>query len=421
MTALAVLAIGGAALFARADQATRIAEDARSLGDLQAALADAATHRAALVVAFASIGDTVPAVAFEAVDEALLAVDRIRGRLGTDSELASQAETVTRFTQELRSLLVVGETNEARAAVERDVLPAISVLATGLSQEVANVSGRIELEQARAGTLARAASFVVALIVPILAVVGLRVAARRRLERERLEAEVKRQRDLAEARDRLIAGLSHQLRTPITGIYVWSDLLDQDQQLAAEGARAILSQAGDLKRMVDNILVAARIDSSALANRPEPTEPSRIVAAALAHFRRVGSTFLVDCEAALVLVDGPRLEQAIHNLAANAVIHGDPPVEVVGRASDSWYRIAVIDRGPGLDEERSRDPFAPYARASEELTTSPSLGLGLSVAEALARLMGGRLEYLRRDGCTIFALRVPLVAKVSEPSPQLVP
>lgn len=76
---MTVLATGGALLFSKADQAERIAADARTLGELQAASAETATFRAALVIAFASTGDVVPAVALEAVDEAVDAARRAEG------------------------------------------------------------------------------------------------------------------------------------------------------------------------------------------------------------------------------------------------------------------------------------------------------------------------------------------------------
>jgi len=405
-----VLAIGGAALFSQADQAARIAEDAENLGDLQAAVAETSTHRAALVIAFASIDAVVPPVALEAIDEGLLAVGRIRDRLSEFPHLEAEAGALEATTAEVGRLLAADAPEAARRVVETDLLPAVGGLAQRLAEEAARIEGRIATEQARAGSLARAASFVVALLVPVLAVVLVRSAARRRLERDRLEAEVKRQRDLAEARDRLIAGLSHQLRTPITGIYGWSDILAHDPELVEEGTMAILGQAGDLRRMVDDIIVAARLDDDALAYRPQPTEISKVVAKALSHFRRIGSRLLVDCEDALVTVDGPRLEQAIHNLVSNAFLHGAPPIEVVGRINGQIYRLAVIDRGQGLPEHRSQDPFAPFAHAPEDITTANSLGLGLSVAASLARLVGGRLEYLRQDACSVFSLTVPLTS-----------
>ncbi|CAN5753908.1 hypothetical protein BH18ACT6_BH18ACT6_24840 [soil metagenome] len=405
---MTVLATGGALLFSKADQAERIAADARTLGELQAASAETATFRAALVIAFASTGDVVPAVALEAVDEAVDAARRAEDRFDAYPVLRSNASLLVDTTEEVRRVFSEGDTAAARELVETEVLPTVSQLATDLSQTSATVAGRIQAEQAQAGRLARAASFVVALIVPVLAVVIVRRNTRRRLERERLESEMLRQRELAEARDRLIAGLSHQLRTPITGIYGWSDLLGQNPEIVAEGSLAILGQAGDLRRMVDDILVAARLDTSALVYLPTSRDVGKVVAQAVSHFERIGHEVRIECAAAEVFVDGPRLEKVVHNLVSNALRHGQPPVEVVGRVAGPVYRLAVIDRGGGLKLDRMENPFAPFAHAPEAITTANSLGLGLAVADSLARLVGGGIEYLRRDGCTVFALTIPL-------------
>jgi K+-sensing histidine kinase KdpD len=378
------------------------------LGDLQAAAADTATHRAALVIAFATIGETVPEVSVDALDEATRAAERIRTRLGAGSNLRSLADSLVDVTGDVEVLLAEGDATRARELVESDVLPAVAELASALNRDIATITGRIEAEQARAGGLARAASFVVALLVPILAVVLVRSLARRRLDRQRLESEVLRQKELGENRDRLIAGLSHQLRTPITGIYGWSELISQSPALAEEGAVAILSEAGDLRRMVDDILVTARLDADKLGYRASRQGVTGIISRAVEHFLRVGHSVEVDCEEAAVDVDAPRLEHALRNLISNAIGHGGAPVHIAGRTSDGYYRIAVIDHGDGLDGDRETDPFAMFAHRAEDITTANSLGLGLSVADSLARLMGGSLDYLRRDGRTVFSLTVPL-------------
>lgn len=114
-----------------------------------------------------------------------------------------------------------------------------------------------------------------------------------------------------------------------------------------------------------------------LAYRTGPTQIGKLVDHAVNHFEGVGLEVRVDCADADVEVDGQRLEQAIHNLVANALRHGKPPVELVERVTGSVYRLAVIDRGEGLDESRIEDPFAPFANAPEDITTANSLGLGL--------------------------------------------
>jgi signal transduction histidine kinase len=321
---------------------------------------------------------------------------------------ASLASATELAEEDLRD----GEVLRARTRIETEVLPVVSNLASSLDEQAATLRGRIESEQDRAGRLARLASFVVALVVPVLAVLMVRQGARRRLERQRLEAEVARQQDLAETQERMIAGLSHQLRTPITGIYGWSDLLRQDPGLVDEGALVILQQAGTLRRMVDDILVTTRIHSTELARRPAISNIDGIIDDAVGHFGRLGQSLRIDAEPAELFVDRARVVHALHNLVANAIQHGHGPIEIIGRKSVGQYRLAVVDRGKGLDPSLSRDPFAAFAHAPEDITTANSLGLGLFVAESLVRGEGGRLSYRRQEGCTIFAVSLPIAVEV---------
>lgn len=410
---MVVIAVGAAAVFSSADQAARIAADSQRLKSIQVALSETANHRAALVIAFASLDGDITEVSLEAAGEAVAASDRINERLTNLDDagpLQSLANEVASSTRTVQELMARSAEDAARVVVEAETLPAVSDLAEALSGEVARVSGLIDAEQAQAGQLTQVASFVVALLVPVLSVIFIRQRARRRLERAALEAELTRQRELAEAKDRLIAGLSHQLRTPLTGIYGWADMISHQPgpQIVDEGAVAILGQSGELRRMVDDILVTARLDATNLEYRAAPSPITDIVQGAISHFVRVGEQIKVDCVEASVMVDRPRLQHVIHNLVANAFAHGLEPVEVIGRAEASVYRLAICDSGPGLPPGRASNPFAPMAQPSEDIVFAPGLGLGLSVAQGLVSLIGGEIEYRHQVGHTVFMVTVPL-------------
>ncbi|MGH8959018.1 MAG: sensor histidine kinase [Acidimicrobiia bacterium] len=414
-TAMVVIAVGAAAVFSNADQGARIAADSQRLKAVQIALSETATHRAALVIAFASLDGEITDVSLEALGEAVAASDRINQQLASLSDslpLRSLASEVSVSTRTVQELMARSAPDAARMEVEANTLPALGGLAEALSREAARVGGLIDAEQASAGRLTQAASFVVALLVPVLSVVFIRRRARRRLERAQLEAELTRQRELAETKDRLIAGLSHQLRTPLTGIYGWADMISHQPgpQIVDEGAVAILSQSGELRRMVDDILVTARLDATNLEYRPAAAPITDIVDSAVSHFVRVGEQVKVDCQEAMVMVDRPRLQHAIHNLVANAIAHGNEPVEVIGKEDESWYRLAVCDTGPGLPPGRIEAPFAAFDHASENIVVAPGLGLGLSVARALVSLMGGEIEYRHQVGHTVFMVSIPMAS-----------
>ncbi|HKY49065.1 MAG TPA: histidine kinase dimerization/phospho-acceptor domain-containing protein, partial [Acidimicrobiia bacterium] len=380
---------------------------------LERASAETATHRASLVIAFAAAGMDQADLATKAAAESMRAVERIVGLLGAlevpREALVASAENLLSSTIEVGDQLQAGRAELARDLVEDATLPEVEALAQALAAEAGIMSSRIAGERSEAGSLARTASFVVALVVPAMTVVGFRRVTKRRIERERLEAELSRQRELSQAKDHLIAGLSHQLRTPITGIYGFADVLltYPDPELLEEGLATILEESGNLRRMVDDILVTARIDAENLGYNPVGTAVTAIVDHTLSHFVRLGASIKVDCEPCLINVDASRLEHALRNLVANAIGHGAEPIHVVGRVAGDAYRLAVCDAGPGLGSESEADPFRAFANDPDSVTIRGSLGLGLSVARTLIEAMAGTIEHTRVDGTTVFAMTLP--------------
>jgi len=413
LIAAVAVAIGASVVFARADQVERIGADAQDLSTLERASAETATHRASLVVAFAATGMDQDVLAGEAAAEAVLAAERIVGLLAElevpREPLVVFAEDVLSSTIEVGDHLQAGRTDIARQLVDVSTLPKVEQLAQAIGGEAGIMASRIAGERSEAGSLARTASFVVALLVPAMTVIGFRRVAKRRIERERLEAELIRQQELSQAKDHLIAGLSHQLRTPITGIYGFADLLltYPDPDLLEEGLATILKESGNLRRMVDDILVAARIDADSVGYNPVETSVAEVVDRTLSHFLRLGTLIKVDCEPCLIQVDAARLEHAIRNLVANAIGHGAEPIQIVGRAAGDVYRLAVCDSGPGLGPDAAANPFRAFANDPASVTVRGSLGLGLSVAKTLIEAMSGTIEHTRVDGTTVFAVTLP--------------
>lgn len=407
-------AIGAGVVFARADQVERIGADAQDLSTLERVSAETATHRASLVVAFAAAGIDQAVLAGEAAAEAVTAAERIIGLIAvlevSRQSLDTSAEALLSSTVQVGDHLQAGRIDLARRLVEDATLSQVERLAEAVASEAGILASRIAGERSEAGRLARTASFVVALLVPAMTVAGFRRVAQRRIERERLEAELVRQRELTEAKDHLIAGLSHQLRTPITGIYGFADILLSypDPALVEEGMKVILKESGNLRRMVDDILVAARIDAENVGFAPVSTNVTEVVDRTLSHFLRLGADIKVDCEHAQIHVDGSRLEHALRNLVANAIDHGAEPIQIVGRSVGDVYRLAVCDSGSGLDPDSLAEPFRPFAHDPASVTIWGSLGLGLSVAKTLIEAMGGTIEHTRVDGTTVFALSLPI-------------
>jgi signal transduction histidine kinase len=110
-----------------------------------------------------------------------------------------------------------------------------------------------------------------------------------------------------------------------------------------------------------------------------------------------------------------RVRQIVRNLLTNAVRHGGPNVVVRLDVEGGAALLTLSDDGRGVPSDRADLIFEPYVGSNREGTMPASVGLGLSVARQLTRLMDGDLRYERRDGWTIFTLSLPLAAAAPVP------
>jgi signal transduction histidine kinase len=298
--------------------------------------------------------------------------------------------------------------------------PALNRISSQLAAASGELSAAIAAEQAEAGRAARLSSFSAALIAPALVLLAYRRSARRRLDHQRLQAELQRTHDLSRAKDELIAGLSHQLRTPLTGIQGFaSAVLEQAEQgqletsQVVEMTRAIYEESQDLGRMIDDFLVASRSEAGSLSFALVPAQMIDAIRPVVEATARAGRHLTLEIEDQLVLVDSSRVRQLLRNLIDNAYSHGRAPVALRGRRTGDRYQLHVSDRGPGIPPADLAKALAGFVHSGREATVTGSLGLGLYVARTLAQGLGSDLVYRREQNETIFEIDLPLVGSTA--------
>lgn len=217
-----------------------------------------------------------------------------------------------------------------------------------------------------------------------------------------------------------IATVSHQLKTPLTGIRMalhmlagpkFGDLNERQRELA-ETAR---DESDRLFRMVQGLLDMSRIKSGRIALECNGAAPAAVLETAAAAIRAQAAAqgIAVRIEAAAGLpdiwVDGPRLEHVFMNLAANA-LKFTPEGGAIVMAAESeadWVQFSVCDTGPGIPEESLPHVFDPFYRAPGQEDASGA-GLGLAIAQQIAAAHGGRLTAENRDaGGACFRVWLP--------------
>ena len=227
---------------------------------------------------------------------------------------------------------------------------------------------------------------------------------------ERIEALVRAQRSL-------LANASHELRSPLARLKVATALLaDPGAAPADEAGRAALRgeverNVAELDALIDEILLASRLDAAAEAVAREPVDLLALLAEEAA---RVRATLEVDPSATPappsgasgparepMTVDGdPRLlRRLVRNLLENARRHGaGSPVEVRARAGAGGPAFEVLDRGPGVPEAERERIFEPFHRVSGHGEGAGGVGLGLSLVRQIAQRHGATVRCVPREG-----------------------
>jgi hypothetical protein len=232
-------------------------------------------------------------------------------------------------------------------------------------------------------------------------------------------------------KDRFLANVSHEMRSPLTVIIGAATFLRDYEGKPSEREEmvaGILTSAQALHGLVDGLLRVARLDAGD-ETALEDVAPAEVVADALRVAGVEGRTsVLLDPRIAPFPADPARLAGALANLLDNALKFGPAgePVElrvspcVLGRPGGSVAGVAfaVLDRGPGLAEEDVERAFAPFEQGGDPLTGKPAgVGLGLYEARAIARRHGGTLIYLPRPGGgSEFRISLPAEAAVVSPT-----
>lgn len=196
------------------------------------------------------------------------------------------------------------------------------------------------------------------------------------------------------SRTEMLAGISHDLRTPLTRMKLEIEMGNID----AATREALESDIDEMQRMIDEYLDFARGDAG------EPMEPTdlalmmRDVVAGYARQHR--AVTLGQCAGAVMMVRPQAMRRALSNLIDNALRYGRA-AHVELEQSLAFVRIKVTDQGPGIPEAEHETVFKPFTRleASRNVATG-GVGLGLSIARDIAQSHGGiiTLENQRRNG-----------------------
>jgi len=200
----------------------------------------------------------------------------------------------------------------------------------------------------------------------------------------------KRLRALVENRTRLLAAISHDLRTPLTLLRLRAENVDE-----AEERERMLATIADMESMVAATLQFARDEAQAEPRRR--TDVTALLASVVDDMADAGRMVTMDPAQSLIIDCQPgALKRALTNLIDNAVNYGKQAHSMI-RASKEGIVIAIDDAGPGIPTEELERVFQPFYRLeSSRSRDTGGIGLGLAIAQSIVQTHGGQLTLANR-------------------------
>ncbi len=234
--------------------------------------------------------------------------------------------------------------------------------------------------------------------------------------------DVTEEQALRNLRSFFLANISHEFRTPLSTLNASMELLmDEVEDLSAAEIRELLQPSYlsliSLQTLIDNLLESSSIEAGSFAIRPREVDLNDVITQALSIVRpqveRRRQAIVVTEPPHLppLEADRARLTQALVNLLANASKYspGGTAIDLTVSAEDSYLRIAVADRGPGISPDDRALLFRRFVRLRGGEEEQYGIGLGLYLVKKIAEAHGGTVDVADRPGGgAVFSVSLPI-------------
>jgi two-component system osmolarity sensor histidine kinase EnvZ len=209
----------------------------------------------------------------------------------------------------------------------------------------------------------------------------------------------------------LLAGVSHDLRTPLTRLRLGVEMLPDSTD--EHSRKAMIEDIEDINAIIGQFLSFVRDEDS---EKAVSIDPAGLVRNMVGRYAERGLEVAVETrEAPRIAVLRPlAIRRLLQNLIDNAVRYGKPPVLVAVRREDEGLLLEVLDRGPGIPPEAVERVLQPFTRL-DMARGGGGTGLGLAIVDRIVQQHGGSLELGPREGGGL-AVRVRLPLDCRQPA-----
>lgn len=210
------------------------------------------------------------------------------------------------------------------------------------------------------------------------------------------------------AKSRYLAGVSHEIRSPLNAIYGYAQLMERGDQVSSrEAARVIRRSAEHLTSLVDGLLDISQLENGIMRVKHDTVRFEEFLDQIFWMLRPSAQSKGLDLRAdyparlpEYVRIDQSRLRQVLINLLSNAIKFTEVGSVVFKvRYAGQIATFEVIDTGPGIREEDRERIFDPFERGGHAGgPVQPGAGLGLSITQAIVQILGGDLTFESTPG-----------------------
>lgn len=193
-----------------------------------------------------------------------------------------------------------------------------------------------------------------------------------------------------EQRTRMLSGVSHDMRTPLTRMRLALEMMDDLGDIQPQDLKDLRKDVGDLEHILEEFLAYARGDQG---EEFVETDVADLARAVVAEARRLGASVALSAEPgdgetpATLSIRPNAIKRSLHNLVENAVSYGENALLTleIGRR---YIQFIVEDDGPGIPPEQRDDAFRAFSRLDEARNRNNTRGVGLGLALALDAVRG---------------------------------
>ena len=225
---------------------------------------------------------------------------------------------------------------------------------------------------------------------------------------------------LSVQKDAFLSQISHELRTPMTSIRAFSEILMDREAMQGEDrqryAGIIMDEAKRLTRLLDDLLDLAVLENGQVVLNPEAATLGAVIdraALAVEGSERAGRLALERQRAredVPLYTDIDRLSQVFINLLTNAEKYCDaeaPVLRIVPKVTGETLVVDFVDNGSGIPRQSQAMIFEKFSRLTDQ-SKAGGAGLGLAICREIMRRLGGDIDYLPGQGGAAFRVTIPI-------------